>query len=212
MTHQGDIPANQDVTLSTEGVPVGGIIPYAGQALPAGGKWDWADGGLIDRTTYAAFFGVAGHAYNGGVDPGSNMVRKPDKRGRGSVGADAMGGGAAAGRLTTANGHNNGIGQNGGTEKYRLAAAESGVNSNAAMSNPGNHGHGIHVQDLSSSTAANNWPNLTVKDSQGRQFDATTSTNADAGGHTHAMTARQADSAHENMHPYEVDNYIVRVA
>src|SRR4051812_9818380 len=72
-------------------VPVGGLLAYAGSGDPAGGGWLLADGRLIDRTTYLAFFTAVGHAYNGGVDPGSNKVRLPDKRGRGSIGADNMG-------------------------------------------------------------------------------------------------------------------------
>jgi hypothetical protein len=88
-------------------IPVGACIPFIFPALPAGGRFDWADGGLIDRATQggAGLYAGAGHAYNGGVDPGGNMVRKPDKRGRGSIGADNFGTAqGAAGRLSA--GHN----------------------------------------------------------------------------------------------------------
>lgn len=113
-------------------IPVGFIAWDAGSALPtlAGWVWDYADGGLIDRTTYLGFFNRVGHAHNGGIDPGANKVRKPDKRGRGIVGADTFpaspisGAAGAAGRLTTAAGHSNARGQTGGEERHTLAVGE----------------------------------------------------------------------------------------
>jgi hypothetical protein len=119
-------------------VPVGLPFAWPGATLPtfplpAGvtavpgttPEFAWADGDLIDRTIYTVFFAVVGHGYNAGVDPGGTplKVRKPDKRGRVMVGADNMGIGAA-GRLTTAAGHNNARGQNGGEERHTLSTNE----------------------------------------------------------------------------------------
>lgn len=114
------VATSGDVTTLLEAmVPIGVPIPYGGSSLPAGGRWDWADGGLINKTTYSEFFGALGHVYNGGVDPGSNMVRKPDKRGRVSVGADNFGQGAA-GRLPNSN---RVLGQSGGAERHQHTVA-----------------------------------------------------------------------------------------
>jgi microcystin-dependent protein len=194
---EGSVPAGTDVALQTEVPGIGAIIPWAPSALPAGGKWDWADGALIDRTAFAAYMAAVGHAYNGGVDPGSNKVRKPDKRGRLPVGADNFGQGAA-GRLPNSN---RARGQSGGEERHTLSPAESGVNSNG-----GTTADTIHTQDASSSNAAQNWPNLTMHDSTGHQFDG------QSGLHGHGLAARTADAPHNNMPPYECDFYIVRVA
>lgn len=120
-----------EVVLNTL-IPVGFIVFDSGTSLPsiAGWVWDYADGGLIDKTTYAAFFGRVGHGYNGGVDPGSNKVRKPDHRGRGPVGPDTMGtspysgAAGAAGRLTVPAGHQNAIGQTGGEERHTQLLSE----------------------------------------------------------------------------------------
>jgi microcystin-dependent protein len=107
-------------------IPVGFIIADAGSAIPTleGWEWDWADGDLIDRTTYAAFFARVGHAYNGNVDPGANKVRKPDRRGRVGLTADSMGPLGAASRLTVAAGHSNARGQSGGEERHTQLLTE----------------------------------------------------------------------------------------
>ncbi|HEX7088719.1 MAG TPA: hypothetical protein VF192_01205 [Longimicrobiales bacterium] len=67
-------------------VPIGGVVEYAGVSEPPGGQFVFADGRLIDRTAHPDFFTRAGHSYNGGVDPGGNMVRVPDRQGRVAVG------------------------------------------------------------------------------------------------------------------------------
>lgn len=185
-------------------VPIGGIIAYAGTVLPTDGVWDWADGGLIDRTTYATFYtrqGGAAHSYNGGVDPGTNKVRKPDKRGRMSMGADNFGQGAA-GRITVANKL---LGQNGGSERVTLAAGESGVNgSGVTGTDSPDHAHTFISQAFSLAG-----PGGVVYGVQAGTAIGTSGANAR---HSHALTARTADASHQNLPLYEADNYIVRIA
>lgn len=214
-------------------VPIGGMIAYAGQALPAGTKWDWADGGLIDKTTFATFFGRVQHAYNGGVDPGSNKVRKPDKRGRVSVGADSMGVGAA-GRLPNSN---RALGQNGGEERHTLAATEAGVSSHGhghdfGVWNGGAHGHtasgGAGFMTIEQGGQIQKRAGTPYGTGSGFIGDAVFVPNgavlADGGtnvtpDHTHVLGGgvinhggQAATNPHNNLQPYEVDNYIVRVA
>lgn len=108
-------------TLEAIAVPLGGYIATAATGDPDGGYFLLADGRLIDKTTYATFFSAVGHAYNGGVDPGSNQMRIPDRRGRGGIGADNMGTGqGAAGRLPNSS---RARGQNGGAERHQHAVA-----------------------------------------------------------------------------------------
>lgn len=179
-------------------LPIGGIIPYAGQALPPGGAFAWADGSLIDRIdgngNPTEFFNRVGHAYNGGVDPGANKVRLPDKRGRVSVGADSYGQGAA-GRLPNSN---HGRGQSGGEERHTLAAAESGVNGSGSTTTFAEH-------QVQINSPAGGIGGLTAYEGNGHQFDTYAN-------HSHGLNARTADSPHNNMQPYEADNYIVRIA
>jgi microcystin-dependent protein len=195
-----------EVVLAQFLVPIGGLLSYAGSGDPAGGSWLLADGRLIDRTTFAAFFAAVGHAYNGGVDPGSNMVRLPDKRGRGSIGADNMGTvQGAAGRLPNSN---RARGQNGGEERHLLSGPESGVKVHAHTATQTPHHHAFNGATVLTTSGA--WANYgsgaSVTGTQTQTDDQTPAiTVANA-------TAQSADNAHNNLHPYEIDNMIVRVA
>jgi hypothetical protein len=109
--------------------PIGAIVAYSGNGDPPETDWLVADGRLIDRTTYAEFFSRTGHAYNGGVDPGGNKVRIPDKRGKKSVGAINMGTGAGPNdnaHLQAARGTSY------GEVNHQLLAAEGSTNGNGA--------------------------------------------------------------------------------
>lgn len=163
-------------------VPIGGLIPYAGDGDPAGGRFLLADGRLLDRATPAgaAIFTVAGHAYNGGVDPGSNRVRIPDKRGRVSVGADNMGTTqGAAGRLPNSV---RAKGQGGGEERHALTAGET---------------PSVHVGDWRADVAAAA-PGTGALDQRGSRPG-------------NERYTPGPGTAHNVLQPYEVDNYLVRV-
>ena len=211
-------------------VPVGTITPYAGFGDPPEAGWVVADGRLIDRTVYAAFYGRSGHAYNGGVDPGNNMVRIPDKRGKKSVGAINMGTSAGAG--VNDNSHFQAVrGTSYGEVVHALLAGESGVNGNGGtgfMSNDhvhsgttlGDYPDHAHQTTAGGSGAFNNIAgNFTAKgvghDNTGgalarHQHDF--STGGVSSNHSHLLAARNADAAHNNIDPCEADSYIVRIA
>jgi len=184
----GIVASQFDADVLAMFVPIGGILPYAGSGDPAGLHFLMADGRLINRTTYASFFTVAGHAYNGGVDPGSNQVRIPDKRGRSSVGADNMLGTrlvgsspGAAGRMPNSN---RALGQNGGEERHTQTLSELVA-----------HAHVMDYQYLSTSLAGTG-----------------TQANWAIGGGTRNTTTVGSTTPMNVMHPYEIDNYIVRIA
>lgn len=210
-------------------IPIGGVIAYAGGSLPPGTEWDWADGGLIDKTTYATFFARVGHAYNLNVDPGSNKVRKPDKRGRVSMGADNFGPLGAANRVTVDPAAR---GFNGGLERITLAALESGVAVHGHTSP--SHGHTAGTDSQLTATwiplvpgNANMVSNFTGGASPG--FNAPIADNSNpwsvqylAHGHNitvngtgvtvNSATAAAAANSHQNLPPHENDTYLVRIA
>lgn len=218
--------------------PVGAVVPYAGTGDPPETNWVIADGRLIDRTVYADFFNRSSHSYNGGVDPGSNKVRIPDKRGKKSVGAINMGTGAGL----ADNAHFQAVrGTSYGEVNHTLLAAESGQNGNAGMgTESADHSHytsgntGYISADHGHSPAGGEgwWTNGGTGSTQGGQgvnaikwYEYNTtgvsanhyhSWGAQSGGrsaaHSHAMTARNADSVHNNVDPCEADSYIVRIA
>jgi microcystin-dependent protein len=60
--------------------PIGSILMFGGPTAPSG--WLICDGSLVSTTTYQNLFGVIGHVFNGGVDPGSGQFKLPDLRRR----------------------------------------------------------------------------------------------------------------------------------
>lgn len=182
--------------------PVGAEMAYAGTTDPDGGQFVLADGRLIDRTVHAEFFAKAGHAYNGGVDPGGNMVRIPDKRGRASVGADDMGTAqGAAGRLPNSNRVR---GQAGGVERVTLTVPELPSHAHP-VSDPGH----THLP-----AAGGNFLNGTL--GAGTQIPGAGNGIVSSLQTAAAVTGISIQNAggggaHTNMQPYEVGNVIVRV-
>jgi microcystin-dependent protein len=166
-------------------VPIGGTISYGGGGDPPGGTWLLADGRLIDKTTYAAYFAAVGHKYNGGVDPGANKVRIIDSRGRGLVGADNMGTAqGAAGRLPNSN---RVAGQTGGEERVTLALAEMP-----------SHSHFFQMTNGFGAPSGQDVP--FCAEDQGVPVSLFWNT-----------MAAGSSASHNNMPPYAVDNVIVRV-
>jgi microcystin-dependent protein len=180
-------------------LPLGAQLSYAGSVDPGdiGGGITFllADGRLISRTVYAAFFTAVGHKYNGGVDPGSSQVRLPDKRGRASVGADNMG--TAQGAASRIPNSNRAAGQNGGEERHTPTVAELAAHGHVASYSAfagraysGNSGLGETTAYL---TGANGFTGL-------------------GAGSAISIGSQGSGTPHNVMQPYEVDNVIVRVA
>lgn len=80
------------------GTLVGEVKMWPWDTLPA--RFVWANGQAISRTTYPELFLLWGTVF--GVGDASTTFNVPDLRGRVFAGEDAMGGAAAAARLTAA--------------------------------------------------------------------------------------------------------------
>lgn len=200
------------VARRDEVLPIGGQAPYGGVGDPAGGHWMLEDGRSLAIADYGELHAVIGFRYNpGGTDPGNGTFAIPDKRGRASVGADTMGTPqGAASRLTTAKGHANVLGQNGGAERHKLIKAE------------------LAVHDHPATQAAHSHPNPTISGwvetpgsaAAGTRMQGTPGTYYlgevpvnPTGSAQPAVTVSNAgsDNEHNNTQPYEVDNWIIRV-
>lgn len=159
-------------------INVGDQLPTARQTLPASGRFAWCDGSLIRADLYPAFMTAVGHAYNGGVSPGNDasgfpLVRLPDKKGRGSIGAGS--GAGLTNRLR---------GARGGAEAVTLSdlhlPSTAPVNIETGQSNWTGAAHAAWMQ--------------TVQPSNGLDF------------------YRGRNGGHDNMAPWESDNWIVRIS
>jgi microcystin-dependent protein len=183
-------------------IPLGAGIDYWGSTAPSS-IFAFPIGQAISRSTYATLFSLFGTTYGSG--DGATTFNLPDKSGRVSAMKEA-----SATRLTSSyfGGNSTVLGQAGGLESHTLTTAQLASHSHAnSLSDPG-HTHtasnGIQdtVQNGSGGAAAvwrfNAGANLSVLNT------ATTGisiTNASAG----------SGSAHNNVQPTIVCNYIIRV-
>ncbi len=85
----GLLKQSRDTFVGDLGIPIGGIIPYAGANAPYG--FLFCDGSEIERTKFSALYDVIGTTYNGiAVLIGVGTFRLPDLRGRFALGKDNM--------------------------------------------------------------------------------------------------------------------------
>jgi microcystin-dependent protein len=79
----------RDTFVGDLGIPIGGIIPYAGSSAPYG--FLFCDGSEVERAKYSDLFDIIGNTYNGTTAlQGVNTYRLPDLRGRFALGKDNM--------------------------------------------------------------------------------------------------------------------------
>jgi microcystin-dependent protein len=163
--------------------PAGSLMPYAGASAPSG--WLLCFGQEISRSTYAALFAVLGTTY--GAGDGSTTFAVPDLRGRVIAGQDDMGG-TSANRLTNQSGGLDGdvLGATGGAETHQIVTSEMPSHS---------HNFTYNQNDVDSSGGAKRAQNISTS---GNNISVTT-------------TSVGGDSAHNNVQPTIILNYIIKV-
>ncbi|MBN2542535.1 tail fiber protein [bacterium] len=180
-------------------MPVGAVIPYAGSTAPTG--WLMCDGTLYGTATYADLFAVISYTYGGS---GTNF-RVPNLKGRVVVGLD--GSDADFDALNDAS----------GAKTHTLTVNEM-PSHNHSCSTEGDHWHYIdspfdgaavkaHSTGLtqgfltSNEDGSDDWYNDNFVDWMKTDTD---------GDHSHTIGNRGGDSAHNNLQPYRVLNYIIK--
>jgi microcystin-dependent protein len=89
LASSGLLKQTRDTFVGDLGIPIGGIIPYAGATAPYG--FLFCDGSEIERTKFSTLYDVIGTTYNGlAALIGVNTFRLPDLRGRFALGKDNM--------------------------------------------------------------------------------------------------------------------------
>ena len=144
----GDIRSAEEIRQL---IPVGVILPYAGDPGSAPTGFVYARGQLVASATYpeldaliggAAPVGAGRHAYNGGTDPGGGQLRVPDLRQASPLGGSAPGSGPAGAKIGSRN-HAHGVGGL-GLEGHQHAPGGSMV-----VATGHNHGHSLYMPDHS---------------------------------------------------------------
>lgn len=179
-------------------VPVGGVMPYAGSSAPAGGKWMLADGSAISRTSYATLFAAIGTTYGAGDTV--TTFNLPNLKGRVVVGLDAT-----QTEFDT-------LAEVGGAKTHTLSAAESGMPAHGhGVTDPGHyHTTTLYTADLPVFNLAD--ANVPIYETATINTAHTKNTDTKTTGVTvNSASASAASSAHNNLQPYVVLNYLIRV-
>lgn len=195
-------------------IPLGAGMDYWGTTAP-NSAFVFPTGQGISRTTYATLFALIGTTY--GVGDGSTTFNLPDKTGRVSAMKEA-----GATRLTATHfgGNSAQIGAVGGNEKHELLPAEiptltaSGNNSISVTSTVGGIASGFDAGNYYThgSSSFGIWGAGRNGVSGPVPIGTITSTNnANAISATTQGTTATKGSAHNNVQPTIVCNYIIRI-
>lgn len=188
-------------------IPVSTVLSYAGPSplqdvsAVAPDGFVFADGLLYDGTLsiYAALWAVLGTNYGGSGISAFAVPNLCQTLAAGSNGRVPVG--VRSGMV---------LGSTGGATAVTLTGAQSGVNGSGSVVAVGNHTHAneIFVSDDDSTHDGNT---VSTASPFTRFSSAGAMNNSAAGGHGHALTNRTADASHENMPPYQVLNYIIKL-
>ena len=186
-------------------IPLAGGLDYWGTTTP-NSAFVFPYGQAISRTTYATLFAIMSTTH--GVGDGSTTFNLPDKRGRASAGKDDMGG-SSANRLTNQTGGLNGdtLGATGGAETHTLTAAQAPANMAGTGTGVGSGSIGASNFGLFSGSNALAAGGSTINN----VIDAGTNALSITVTSLTVNVNATGGSAHNNVQPTIVCNYILRV-
>jgi microcystin-dependent protein len=195
-------------------LPTGTILPFAGENVPTG--FLLCDGKSYSSTdiSYNRLFGVILRKYGGNADPNNPTFKVPDLRCRFPLGAGTTNGtGLFLNDGTIESLSTKSLASMGGTETHQLTENEIAKHSHTGSTNlAGEHFHSLqHWNDDYNNIGGDNKKiGFIANDNKG---DAKLKETNKSGSHNHTLTINTTGKnfAHENMPPYLVINYIIKL-
>ena len=176
-------------------VPIGGGLDFFGSTAPD--KYLFADGSAVSRTEYSELFAVIGTRYGSG--DGSTTFNLPDKRERVTVGYKA---GSTNGTSGATMGT---LGAMGGEFKHALAAGENGQHSHSFSGSGGGTVADVYPSGIVS-------VNADYGNARANVYNSNTQANRTVSISISGTTGQSGNGTpHNNLQPYLVCNYIIRV-
>jgi len=182
-----------------EELEVGMLVPWSGVALPASGKYLWADGATFDPAAYPELAQVVGELWQKPGDA-AGVRRVPDLRRRTLAGP-------GPGTATTVDWE---IGDLIGAEAHKLSEMEMPSHGHV-IAEAGEHFHRQWYRRPAAFQAGVDRVGVTalLNLDTGGPTDFS-SQNTPAGAHTHMVFGAGGDNAHNNVQPTAVVGWLVR--
>lgn len=177
------------------GAPIGSTLGWPLNTNPSDTNWLICDGKAISRATYSTLFALVGTTW--GVGDGSTTFNLPDFRGRVQLG----GNNASLPNAKNATYSTRNLAATGGEESHVLVTNELPTHTHT-LTDPG-HFHASNSGAFQTSTAGSD------AGTTGSNYRTETNTTSATTGITIANTG--SDAAHENMPPFLVMNFIMKV-
>ncbi len=175
------------IPTPTDPVPTGTVSAFAGSAAPTG--YVLCDGAEYDETTEASLFAVLSTTYNTGGET-ANHFRVPDLQGRVIAG---MGGSLLSGA--------DAVGDEGGVKEHTLLETELPAHDHLTLNNAaGNSGNGVTATNSASFSTSFGGDSSYLMKAPSANPIANVGLSSETGG----------DSAHPNVQPTMILNYIIK--
>jgi len=170
---------------------------YAGSAAPTG--YLLCDGAAVSRATYAALFAAIGVTYGAGDGVGTFNV--PNLKGRAPVGLDV------------AQAEFNALAKVGGTKTVTLTEAQMPTHNHATNTTGSGHTHefGFEWTSVTGSTGASERVTDIQNKTGGGGTNETAVATSTGSAHTHGVTDSGGSGSHNNLQPYQVVNFIIKI-
>lgn len=201
-TYDSSLPGWRSTPDLASGMPAGTIVQWPSNTTPA--NWLICDGSAVSRSAYASLFSAIGTTY--GTGDGSTTFNLPNLKGRVPVGRDS-----AQTEFDT-------LGETGGAKSVTLSSSQIPSHTHSFSATTSSNGAHTHEYIIQNPGWVSGSFNSVLMGALNNQYTngAVKGTVESNGAHTHTFSgttgATGGGEAHNNLQPYIVLNYIIKVS